>query len=119
MNALWTKEETYATFFLSITNTSTGTSQGIVKLFITSRKEPDIERAFQQNSIPTIEVKAANVDSDIEVYVKAQIELRLQNCSLELRDMALKNKILSVLTTKAGGMYVFFKLFWIKENEVS
>lgn len=94
-------------FILSIANT-TNTSQGIVKLFVTSRKESDIERAFQQNSIPTIEVKAEKVNSDIEVYVKAQIELRLQNGSLKLRNMALKNKILSVLTTKAGGMYVSF-----------
>ena len=92
-------------FFLSIANsTSTGINHGIVKLFITSRKESDIEGAFQQQSIPTIEVEAAKVNSDIEVYVKAQIELRLQNCSLRLRNIALKDRILSVLTTKAGGM---------------
>ena len=98
-------------FILSLVgtaSTSPDISQGIVKLFVTSRKESDIERAFHRNSIPTIEVEAAKVDSDIEVYVKAQIELRLQSGSLELRDMALKDNILSVLTTKAGGMYVFF-----------
>ena len=93
-------------FILSITNTTS--TKGIVKLFIASRKEPDIEQAFQQKSTPTIEVEAAKVDSDIEAYVKAQIELRLQNGSLRLRNMALKDKIFSVLTTKAGGMYVFF-----------
>ena len=93
-------------FILSIAGTTS--NQGIVKLFIASRKVPDIERAFQQKSIPTIEVEAAKVNSDIELYVRAQIELRLQNGSLRLRDMALKDKILSVLTTKAGGMYVFF-----------
>lgn len=98
-------------FLLSITDTaSTGTSgsQGIVKLFVTSRKEPDIELAFRQQAIPKIEIEAAKVDNDIEVYVKAQIELRLQNGSLSIRDMALKNKILNALTKKAGGMYVFF-----------
>ena len=98
-------------FILTIANptvtTPTSTSQGIVKLFVTSRKESDIEQAFQQKSIPTIEVEATKVNSDIEVYVKAQIELRLQNHSLRLRNIALKNKILSVLTKKAGGMYVF------------
>ena len=91
-------------FIVNIANTTS--NQGIVKLFVTSRKEPDIERAFQQ--IPTIEVEAAKVDCDIKEYVKAQIELRLQNGSLVLQNMALKNKILSVLTAKAGGMYVFF-----------
>ena len=90
-------------FMLRVANTSsTSACQGIVKLFITSRRESDIEQAFQ--SIPTIEVEAAKVDSDIEVYVKAQIELRLQNRSLRLRNMALKDKISSTLTTKAGGM---------------
>ena len=85
---------------------STGTGQGIVKFFITSRKESDIERAFQQNlqkSIPAIEIEAAKVNRDIEVYVKAQLELRLKNRSLKLRNMELKNEILRVLT-RAEGM---------------
>ena len=92
-------------FIFSLTNTtSAGTGQGVVKLFITSRKESDIERAFQK--IPTIEVEAAKVDSDIEIYVKAQIDLRLQNGSLQLKNTALQDRILSVLTRKAGGMCV-------------
>ena len=92
-------------FLLSITDTST--SRGTVKLFVTSRRESDIERAFRQKLIPTIEIEATKVDSDIEVYVKAQIELRLQNGSLSIRDMALTDRIFSALTTKSGGMYVF------------
>ena len=95
-------------FFLSITESST--SQKTVKLFVTSRKEPDIEQAFQQQVIPTIEIEAAKVNNDIEVYVKAQIELRLQNGCLSIRNIALKDEILSALTTKAGGMYVFFQV---------
>ena len=104
-------------FFLSITNTST--SHGTIKLFITSRKEPDIEKTFKQNVIPTIEIEAEKVDRDIEVYVKAQIELRLQNGNLTIRDITLKDKILSALTTEARGMYVFFstnKGRWNKER---
>ena len=97
-------------FILSIVDT-TGTSQGIVKLFVTSRKESDIERAFQQQSIPTIEVEAAKVDNDIKAYVEAQIELRLQNGSLRLRDTSLKDRILNVLTSKAGGMYLFLSRY--------
>ena len=89
-------------FMLSLVD-PTGTSQRIVKLFVTSRKESDIEQAFQQKSIPTIEVETAKVNSDIEVYVKAQIELRR---TLKHKNSALKNKILNALTTKAGGMYV-------------
>ena len=100
-------------FLLSITDTastSSSPSQGTVKVFITSRKESDIEQAFQQKVIPVIEIEATKVDSDIAVYVKAQIELRLQSGSLCIRNMALKDKISSVLTTKAGGMYVSSEL---------
>ena len=104
-------------FFLSIASTTTG--QGVVKLFIMSRKEPDIDLAFQQKSIPMIEIQAAKVDSDIEVYVKAQIELRLQDHRLYLRNMALKDKILFALTAKADGMYVFSDLYCLKENELA
>lgn len=96
-------------FLLSIAdNSSTSTNQGTLKLLVTSRKEPDIEQAFHKKSIPTVEIDAEKVDKDIKIYVKAEIELRLQNRSLRLKNMALKDKILSVLTTKAGGMYVFF-----------
>ena len=93
-------------FFLSIINT--GTSQGTVKLFITSRQEPDIEQAFRQKAIPIIKIEAAKVDKDIEIYVKAQVKLRLDNGSLRIRNIVLADKIVSALTTKAGGMYVFF-----------
>ena len=115
------QREDLCEFMLSLVHTtSTGsarTSQGIVKLFIASRKESDIERAFQQKSIPTIQVEATKVDSDIKEYVKAQIELRVQNRSLNLKNMALKDKIFNILSTKSGGMYVFVKLYCIKEME--
>ena len=86
---------------------STSTSRGTIKFFVTSRKEPDIERAFLQKLFPKIEVEAAKVDSDIAVYAKAQIENRVEDGRLVLQNMALKSKILTALTTKAGGMYVF------------
>ena len=83
------------------------TSSGCVKLFVTSRKEQDIERVFRQRSYPKVEIEAEKVDCDIAVYVKAQIEQRIQDESLTLQDMTLKEKILTALTTKASGMYVF------------
>ena len=89
-------------FLLNITDIAS--TQNTTKLFVTSRKESDIEQVFQQKAIPTIEIEATKVDTDIEVYVKAQIEQRLQNGSLLIRDMALKDKIFRALTTEAGGM---------------
>lgn len=79
----------------------------LVKLFIASRKEHDIETAFLRKSFPTIEVEAKKVDSDIELYVTAQIERRLDDGTLILNNIKLKDKILNALMTKAGGMYVF------------
>ena len=94
------------------------TSRGIVKLFVTSRKEPDIERVFQQKSFPKIEIEAAKVNRDIAVYTEAQIETRLKDGRLSLKNMRLKNMILDALTTKAGGMYVFSCTYYIKKGEI-
>lgn len=84
----------------------TGKPRGIVKVFVTSRTKPDLEQAFQQNSAPTIEMEATKVSRDIEDYVKGEIKQRLQDGSLVLKNQALEEKILTTLTTKAGGMYV-------------
>ena len=92
-------------FFAEIVELSNGTNH--VKLFVASRKERDIEKAFLQKSFPTIEVEARKVNSDIERYVQAQIEKLLQDGSLTLNNIMLKEKILTALTTNAGGMYVF------------
>ena len=91
-------------FFVGILKFNHG---GVVKLFVASRKEPDIERAFLRKSFPTIEVEAKKVNRDIELYVTAQIEQLLDNGSLTLNNTMLKDKILTALTTNAGGMYVF------------
>ena len=95
-------------FFARVVELSTGTGHGQVKLFVASRKELDIERAFLRKSFPTIEVEATKVDGDIELYVKAQIEQRLHDGSLTLNNIKLKDKILTALTANPGGMYVFY-----------
>lgn len=101
------QREELCKFLFNIIESPAGTSRGIVKLFVTSRKEPDIERAFRRKSFPTIEIEAAKVDKDIAIYTRAQLEDRLNDERLILRNMALKSKILDALTSKAGGMYVF------------
>ena len=83
-----------------------GTGAGFVKLFVTSRKELDIERAFLRQTFPKIDVEATKVDSDIGLYAKAQIEQRLHDGSLVLNNIMLKDKILTALTMNASGMYV-------------
>ena len=113
------QRKTLTKFILGIADTtSTSTGQEIVKFFVTSRKESDIEQAFQQQFIPTIEVETAKVNDDIRIYVKAQIDLRLQDGSLSLRNTALKDKIFRTITTRAGGMYVIFYLDCINKEKV-
>ena len=94
-------------FFAGIVEVGFSTGSGPVKLFVASRRELDIERAFLRKSFPKIEIEATKVNSDIELYVKAQVEQRLQDGSLTLNNILLKDKILTALTSNAGGMYVF------------
>ena len=93
-------------FFAEIVELSNVTNHGFVKLFVASRKELDIEKTFLRKSFPTIEVEARKVNSDIKLYVQAQIEKLSHNGLLALSDI-MKKKILTTLTTNAGGMYVF------------
>lgn len=77
-------------------------TEGNVKLFITSRKEPDIERSF--SDVPTIQIEATKVAEDIELYVEAELERRLKEGTLKMRDLSLKDDILQALLGRAGGM---------------
>lgn len=99
-------------FFARIVEFHNRADNGLVKLFIASRKEHDIETAFLRKSFPTIEVEAKKVDSDIQRYVTAEIERRLDDGTLTLNNITLKDKILNALITNAGGMYVFSFIYY-------
>lgn len=77
-------------------------TEGTIKLFITSRKEADIERSFAD--VPTIQIEATKVAADIESYVEAELERRLQEGTLKMKDLSLKDDILQALLSRAGGM---------------
>ncbi|KAF8247356.1 hypothetical protein K440DRAFT_551235, partial [Wilcoxina mikolae CBS 423.85] len=76
-----------------------------IKLFVTSRKEPDIEQAFRDTQ--KVEIAAVRVAQDIEVYVDYELQNRLQNGDLILQDSGMKAVILDTLCNRAGGMCVF------------
>lgn len=76
-------------------------NHGNVKLFITSRREPDIQRAFEY--FPVIEIEAKKVNKDIESFVDVKLDQYLQDGDLNIGD-TLKNKIRNALVDKAGGM---------------
>jgi hypothetical protein len=77
------------------------------RVFVTSRKEPDIAEAFKREGTPIIEVKVENVAEDIRSYVHAEVE-RLRSGyngkKLYIGSDALEGKIVRVLTDKAEGM---------------
>lgn len=77
------------------------TDRGIVKLFITSRKERDIERALK--TFPTIEIEAKRVDKDIELYVTSLLQEHRRDGTLIIDD-SLEHRISLALTSQAGGM---------------
>lgn len=76
-------------------------TRGNFKIFVTSRKEQDIQRAFERFEV--VEVEAKKVNKDIESYVNSRLSQYTQDGTLEIPD-SLKSTIISVLVDKAGGM---------------
>jgi ankyrin repeat domain-containing protein 50 len=79
------------------------------KIFVTSRRESDIERAFTENSTPTIQIQiqARNVATDIRSYVESEVK-RLRKGhygnKLFLSSDALEARVISTLVEQADGM---------------
>ncbi|KAI5841806.1 ankyrin repeat-containing domain protein [Morchella snyderi] len=82
-------------------------SGGCIKLFITSRREADIERAF--TDVPTIAIESAMLKGDLEEYVEGELERRYEEGALRLKDHTLKDLIFSTLIEKADGMFLWVK----------
>jgi ankyrin repeat domain-containing protein 50 len=77
------------------------------KVFVTSRRERDIEEAFMKLKTPIIEIEAESVAADISSYVKSEIK-RLRDGydgkRLYLKNDTLEMTIVRTLTEKADGM---------------
>jgi hypothetical protein len=77
------------------------------KVFVTSRRERDIEEAFMKLNTPIIEIEAGNVAADILSYVRSETK-RLRDGydgkKLYLKSDALEENIIRTLTEKAEGM---------------
>ncbi|KAK0707760.1 ankyrin repeat-containing domain protein [Lasiosphaeris hirsuta] len=73
-----------------------------LKILVTSRQEPDIEAAL--NSIVThkIGIQNCNVDDDVSVYVKREIE---RDATLMRWQPAMKKEILDAVVMGAHGMF--------------
>ncbi|KAL2060018.1 hypothetical protein VTL71DRAFT_9840 [Oculimacula yallundae] len=79
-----------------------------VKVFVTSRKEQDIQDALE--GCPIIEVNSNLVNEDIQTFLRFEIDRRIEEKLLKLRNAALKEEILKALSSKASGMFLWAKL---------
>lgn len=73
---------------------------GTIKTIYTSRDDVDIKRHFSGYNSLAIAARG----SDLELYVAAQIELRVKNRSLRLKNPGLKEVIIDRIVSKAQGM---------------
>lgn len=71
-----------------------------IKTIYTSRDEVDIRSHFAD--FDSISIAARG--KDLELYVAASIELRINNKSLRLKDPALREIIINGIVSKANGM---------------
>ncbi|KAH9862833.1 hypothetical protein J1614_010926 [Plenodomus biglobosus] len=96
-----------------ITNIITAQIGCRVKVFVTSRHETDIAKAFEDKQIPTIQIQAENVAGDIEIFVRSQVE-QLQagryGKTLFITSVEFKEKIIQTLAKKAEGMFLWVNL---------
>jgi hypothetical protein len=90
-----------------ITNIVTSQIGCNVKVFVTSRYEMDIAKAFEDKQMPTIKIRAENVASDIEAFTRSQVE-KLQagqhGKTLYITSVELKEKVIQTLAQRAEGM---------------
>lgn len=80
-------------FLCDIIATPEPIHSGIVKVLVMSRMDPDIKEHLKASM--TIQIQPADVDIDIEAYVKARVA-QLSQYSHITFNPALKNKMLSV-----------------------
>lgn len=82
------------------------TSTSLVKIFLSSRNDDDIELQF--GGEPNISIDVTDSVADIELYVREEVERCIKEKRL-LRgkiDDTLKELVISTLISKAGGMYL-------------
>lgn len=81
------------------------TSSTLVKIFLSSRNDDDVELEFKR--VPTISIDERDNAADIELYVRTEVD-RCITERLLLKgkmDNVLKELVISSLIERAGGMY--------------
>lgn len=77
-----------------------------VKIFITSRRESDIETALAIYQTPVIQMEARDIGKDIDVFVRGRMEEWKRSPTPYLPSKDLREKVLLRLVEQANGMCV-------------
>lgn len=73
-----------------------------LKLLVTSRRETDIEADF--GGFPSLELNEETSQADVQIYISAQVESRVQKGLFRLHDDSLKDTIISHLVQHSAGL---------------
>ena len=78
-----------------------------IRVLVTSRNELSIERSMVKQEALQLQITSKNIQGDLADYIQDQIETRVSDGRLKLRNPQLKEEIISILTANANGMLVF------------
>lgn len=81
--------------------------QELTKVFVTSRRESDIVRAFEDSGTTPLQIEAKSTAKDIEAYVKDEVQQLRQGRHgqfLHVPSDSLAVEVIETLTSKANGM---------------
>ena len=83
--------------------------QGVARIVVTSRREPELVDAFK--AVPSLGIGADDLRDDIKVYLEYQVSK-----SAILSDLRVRSRIIRILNIRSKGMFLWVALM-VKELE--
>ncbi|KAF8539061.1 hypothetical protein BDD12DRAFT_805648 [Trichophaea hybrida] len=89
-----------------------------LKIFVSSRREHDIETHFNLCNVPAISIDARKVDADIDAFVHHEVGRWGEKATEFIVDKPLMDEITHALTSRSNGMFLWvkFQLDYIYEQ---
>lgn len=89
---------------MEVLNNIVQSSARVVKFFISSRDDVDIQ--LRLDKLPNLYIEAQDNREDIEWFINREMADSIKNSRFALLPVEMRVKIVSTLVKKAGGMYV-------------
>lgn len=90
---------------LQVLNTIVQYSANVVKIFVSSRDDVDIQ--LRLDKVPNLYIEAQDNAEDIKRFINREMADWVKNKRLASLPVEMKDKIMATLADKANGMYVF------------